>query len=118
MNCHRTSARRPSAYWLAVLDEKGVPCGPVRDVLQALSDPQTIARDMVVEVPHSSLGQVKTLGLPVKFSQTPGQVRSGAPLFGEHSRQILGDLGFSENDIAALEKEGAVAATGNSEIAA
>jgi crotonobetainyl-CoA:carnitine CoA-transferase CaiB-like acyl-CoA transferase len=109
---------RPSAYWLAVLDEKGVPCGPVRDVLQALSDPQTIARDMVVEVPHSSLGQVKTLGLPVKFSQTPGQVRSGAPLFGEHSRQILGDLGFSENDIAALEKEGAVAATGNSEIAA
>jgi crotonobetainyl-CoA:carnitine CoA-transferase CaiB-like acyl-CoA transferase len=72
----------------------------------------------VVEVPHSSLGQVKTLGLPVKFSQTPGQVRSGAPLFGEHSRQILGELGFSDNDIAALEKEGAVAAPGKSDIAA
>ena len=109
---------KPSAFWLAILDEKGVPCGPVRDMLQALSDPQTLARNMVVEVPHSSLGQVKTLGLPVKFSQTPGQVRSGAPLFGEHSRQILGELGFSENDIAALEKEGAVAAPGKPEKAA
>jgi crotonobetainyl-CoA:carnitine CoA-transferase CaiB-like acyl-CoA transferase len=109
---------KPTAHWLAILDEKGVPCGPVRDMLQALSDPQTIARNMVVEVPHSSLGQVKTLGLPVKFSQTPGQVRSGAPLFGEHSRQILGELGFSDNDIAALEKEGAVAAPGKSDIAA
>jgi crotonobetainyl-CoA:carnitine CoA-transferase CaiB-like acyl-CoA transferase len=88
---------RPSAHWLA--------------------DPQTIARGMVVEVPHASLGQVKTLGLPVKFSQTPGRVRSGAPLFGEHSRQILGELGFSENDIAAFEKEGAVAAPGKSEMA-
>jgi crotonobetainyl-CoA:carnitine CoA-transferase CaiB-like acyl-CoA transferase len=108
---------RPSAHWLAILEQEGVPCGPVRDMLQALADPQTIARGMVVEVPHASLGQVKTLGLPVKFSQTPGRVRSGAPLFGEHSRQILGELGFSENDIAAFEKEGAVAAPGKSEMA-
>ena len=109
---------KSSAHWLETLEDKGMPCGPVRDMLQALTDPQTIARGMVVEVPHTSLGQVKTLGLPVKFSQTPGQVGSGAPLFGEHSREILGELGFSENDIAALEKEGAVAAPGKSEMAA
>ncbi len=109
---------KPAAYWLTSLEQKGVPCGPVCDMLQALSDPQTIAREMVVEVPHSSLGQVKTLGLPVKFSETPGQVRSGAPLFGEHSRQILSEHGFSADEIDALEKEGAVAVAGKTELAA
>ena len=57
-----------------------MPCGPVQDMLQALADPQTIAREMVVEVEHSTLGKVKTMGLPIKFSQTPGKVRTGAPL--------------------------------------
>jgi crotonobetainyl-CoA:carnitine CoA-transferase CaiB-like acyl-CoA transferase len=109
---------KSSACWLEILDQKGVPCGPVRNMLQALADPQTIARDMVVDVPHSSLGAVKTLGLPVKFSETPGQVRGGAPLFGEHSRQILCELGFSTDDIAALEKDGAVALSAKAEMAA
>src|ERR671917_30728 len=54
---------KPAAHWLHVLEEKGVPCGPVNTMLQALSDPQTLAREMVVEVEHSSLGPVKTLGL-------------------------------------------------------
>jgi crotonobetainyl-CoA:carnitine CoA-transferase CaiB-like acyl-CoA transferase len=109
---------KSSAYWLEILDQKGVPCGPVRNMLQALADPQTIARDMVVDVPHSSLGAVKTLGLPVKFSETPGRVRGGAPLFGEHGRQILCELGFSTDDIAALEKDGAVALSAKAEMAA
>src|SRR5262245_22689517 len=76
---------RPAAVWLAALEEKGVPCGPVYNMLQALTDPQTRARDMVVEVPHTALGPVETLGLPVKFSRTPGRVRSGAPIYGEHT---------------------------------
>jgi crotonobetainyl-CoA:carnitine CoA-transferase CaiB-like acyl-CoA transferase len=81
-------------------------------MLQALADPQTIAREMVVEVGHSSLGNVKTLGLPVKFSATPGKVRTGAPLYGEHTRAVLSAYGFDADEIAALEVEGAVAATG------
>ena len=101
---------RPAAHWLAALDEKGVPCGPVYDMLQALADPQTIAREMVVEVEHSTLGQVKTIGLPIKFSQTPGKVRSGAPLYGEHTGEILSAYGFDADEIAALHKEGAIAA--------
>jgi crotonobetainyl-CoA:carnitine CoA-transferase CaiB-like acyl-CoA transferase len=80
---------KPAKYWLEALEEKGVPCGPVHDILQALADPQTIAREMVVEVEHSTLGLVKTLGLPVKFSATPGKVRTGAPLYGEHTRGVL-----------------------------
>jgi crotonobetainyl-CoA:carnitine CoA-transferase CaiB-like acyl-CoA transferase len=99
-----------SEHWLRALDDRGVPCGPVCDVLQALADPQTIAREMVVEVEHSAIGPVKTLGLPVKFSRTPGKVRRGAPVYGEHTRAILRDHGFGEEEIAALEAEGAVIA--------
>jgi crotonobetainyl-CoA:carnitine CoA-transferase CaiB-like acyl-CoA transferase len=100
---------KPAAHWLDALDKVGVPCGPVYDMLQALADPQTIAREMVVEVEHSTLGKVKTMGLPVKFSQTPGKVRSGAPLFGEHTHAVLKDYGFDADEIAALQREGAVA---------
>jgi crotonobetainyl-CoA:carnitine CoA-transferase CaiB-like acyl-CoA transferase len=99
---------RPAEYWLEALEEAGIPCGPVNDMLQALSDPQTIAREMVVKVEHSTLGSVKTIGLPIKFSQTPGKVRSGAPLYGEHTREVLGAYGFDADEIAALHKEGAI----------
>src|SRR6476660_8976261 len=100
---------RPAEHWLATLEEAGVPCRPVNDMLQALADPQTIAREMVVEVGHSSLGNVKTLGLPIKFSQTPGKVQTGAPLYGEHTAAVLSAYGFDADEIAALQEEGAVA---------
>jgi crotonobetainyl-CoA:carnitine CoA-transferase CaiB-like acyl-CoA transferase len=99
---------KPAQHWLSALEEAGVPCGPVNNMLQALADPQTIAREMVVEVEHSSLGKVKTMGLPIKFSATPGGVRSGAPLYGEHSDAVLSAYGFDAAEIAALRKEGAV----------
>src|SRR3984893_4380281 len=84
---------RGSAHWLEALDGKGVPCGPVLDTLQALADPQTAAREMVVEVEHATLGPVKTIGLPVKFSGTPGKVRTGAPVLGQHTEEILREHG-------------------------
>ncbi len=99
---------KPVEHWLAVLDAEGIPCGPVQDMIQALSDPHTIAREMVVEVEHSKLGAVKTLGLPVKFSGTPGGVRTGAPVFGEHTREVLREHGFDDREIEALEQEGAI----------
>jgi crotonobetainyl-CoA:carnitine CoA-transferase CaiB-like acyl-CoA transferase len=102
--------KQTRGHWLAALDEKGVPCGPVHDMLEALSDPQTLARDMVVEVEHSTLGPVKTIGLPVKFSATPGKVRSGAPVYGEHTREVLREHGFDQAQIDAFEREGAVVA--------
>ena len=97
-----------AAHWLSALEEVGVPCGPVNDMLQALADPQTIAREMVTEVEHSTLGKVKTLGLPIKFSETPGKVRTGAPLYGEHTAEVLGAYGFDAGEIAALQRQGAV----------
>ncbi|HVI67883.1 MAG TPA: CoA transferase, partial [Bradyrhizobium sp.] len=99
---------KPAQYWLEALEEKGVPCGPVYDMLQALVDPQTLAREMVVAVEHSRLGAVKTLGLPVKFSATPGKVCTGAPLYGEHTRQVLHEYGFDDQQIDSFEKEGAI----------
>jgi len=99
-----------SEHWLTTLDAEGVPCGPVNDMLQALADPQTAAREMVVEVDHSTLGPVKTLGLPVKFSRTPGKVRTGAPIYGEHTRDIMAEYGFAADEIATLEQEDAIIA--------
>lgn len=99
---------KPAQYWLEALEEKGVPCGPVYDMLQALADPQTLARDMVVEVEHSALGSVKTLGLPVKFSATPGEVSTGAPRYGEHTREVLRACGYDDQQIDRFEKEGAI----------
>jgi crotonobetainyl-CoA:carnitine CoA-transferase CaiB-like acyl-CoA transferase len=100
--------KQSSAHWLETLDRLGVPCGPVRDTLEALSDPQTIAREMVVDVPHSTVGSVKTLGVPVKFSQTVAAIRRGAPVYGQHSREILSEYGFADDEIAAFEKDGAL----------
>ncbi len=100
---------KPAQYWLQVLEQKGVPCGPVQDMVQALRDPQTLAREMVVDVAHSALGPVKTLGLPVKFSATPGKVRTAAPLYGEHTCEVLREYGFEQDQIDGFEKSGAIA---------
>lgn len=89
-----------SREWLARLEAEGVPAGPVLDVNAMHSDPQTLAREMVVEVDHTRIGPMKTLGLPVKFSETPGRVHGAAPLLGEHSRAILAEAGY---DAAAID---------------
>ena len=102
--------RRATDDWLQRLEAAGVPAGPVLDIDEMHHDPQTLARHMVTEVEHTTLGPVKTLGLPVKFSQTPGKVATAAPLFGEHTREVLAEFGYSEDEIKALVAEGAVAA--------
>ena len=100
--------RRTSVEWLAILEAAGVPAGPVLDVKQMHADPQTLARGMVTEVGHSTLGPVKTIGPPVKLSATPANLRRGAPRMGEHTAEILAEIGYSGNEIEALAKSGAV----------
>lgn len=101
--------KRSSKEWLERLDDAGVPAGPVLDVKQMHADQQAIARGMVTEVPHARLGPVTTIGLPVKFSDTPGKVERGAPVFGQHTREVLEQLGYGTAEIEALAKDGAVA---------
>jgi crotonobetainyl-CoA:carnitine CoA-transferase CaiB-like acyl-CoA transferase len=99
---------RSSADWVRQLEASGVPVGPINKISQMLADPQVAAREMVVEVNHPIAGRTKALGLPIKFSATPGSVRSAAPLLGQHTRAVLLSLGYSDKEIKALEKRGAV----------
>jgi crotonobetainyl-CoA:carnitine CoA-transferase CaiB-like acyl-CoA transferase len=101
---------RTTAEWLELLERAGVPAGPVNEIADMLEDPQTLAREMRVQVPHTRLGAVDTIGLPVKFSRTPGGPKRGAPLYGEHTREVLRGLGYSEEEIGALLASGAAVA--------
>jgi crotonobetainyl-CoA:carnitine CoA-transferase CaiB-like acyl-CoA transferase len=99
-----------TAQWMQIFEEIGLPAGPVLSIAEMHADPQTLAREMLVEVEHSRVGKVKTMGLPVKFSETPGAVRHGAPVLGEHTREILLEAGYSADEIKNLVEVGAVAA--------
>ena len=102
-------ATRTRAEWIAAFDTAGVPVGPVNTVVEALADPQTLARGMVVETEHPEAGATKSLGCPVHFSATPTSVQRPAPLLGEHTREVLAAAGYAAAQIDALVAEGVVA---------
>ena len=83
--------RETTAHWCAKLEAVGVPAGPVMNHVEALSDPHSVARDMVQEVDHPAAGRSKTLGVPVKLSGTPGAVRRPAPMLGEHTGEVIAE---------------------------
>ncbi|MEM5541137.1 CoA transferase [Sulfitobacter sp. AS92] len=98
--------------WLDRMEKAALPAGPVNDILQMHADPQARARDMIVELDHPTAGRVETLGQPVKFSRTPGSVERASPLLGEHTREVLSELGFDSAKIDALiQSQAVVAAT-------
>jgi crotonobetainyl-CoA:carnitine CoA-transferase CaiB-like acyl-CoA transferase len=99
---------RPSADWIREFEAAGVPVGPVNKIGEMLADPQVAAREMVVDLDHPKAGATKALGLPIKFSETPGRVVRPAPLLGEHTREVLEGLGYSAGEIDRLAKDGAV----------
>jgi CoA:oxalate CoA-transferase len=85
-----------------MLDKAGVPCAPVNTLDNVLMDPQTLARDMVVDIPHPLIPDLKLLGLPIKLSASPGDVRLPPPLKGQHTEEVLSDLGYNKAAIWAL----------------
>lgn len=97
-----------SQHWLDLMEQVGVPAGPIFDVMEMHRDPQTLAREMVVELDHPVAGRTRALGLPLKFSATPGGIRRPAPTFGQHTLEVLEQQGFSRAEIDALVAEGAV----------
>src|SRR5207248_5726330 len=99
---------RSSAGWIGGFDGAGVSAGRINSISDMLADPQVKSREMVAEVAHARAGRVKTLGTPVKFSDTPTSIRRAAPLLGEHTREVLAALGYSSAQIGKLEEEGAV----------
>ena len=94
---------QPRQHWLDLFDENGIPCGPINDYAQVFADPQVMARGMAVEVEHPTLGRIRTLGSPIKMSETPPLVGRRAPLLGEHTADVLREAGVSDEEIARLQ---------------
>jgi len=96
---------QPMSAWLEQLAGAGIPSAPINGVPEALNDAQTLARGMIVQLEHPSLGAVRSIANPVKFSDTPVSYRLPPPLLGEHTAQILKSLGYSSEDAARVARD-------------
>ena len=103
-----TFETRDSAHWLEALEREGVPAGPINDMAQVYADPQVRARDMVMEMEHPAAGTVRNIGIPVKLSETPASVRRPPPTLGQHTAEVLAELGYAAEEVAAMRESGAV----------
>ena len=103
---------KTSEAWLVELDANGVPAGPILSIGEMLEHPQTKARDMVVEMPHVTVGSLSGLGMPVKFHGSESVNHQGAPTLGQHTREVLIEVGYTDAEIEALYTEGIVFTAG------
>jgi crotonobetainyl-CoA:carnitine CoA-transferase CaiB-like acyl-CoA transferase len=99
---------RPRAAWLASLEAAKVPCGPINDLAEVFADPHVCARGMTTEIAHPLSGTVRLVASPMRFSSTPVQYRRAPPLLGEHTAQVLGELGLGDAEVDALRASGAI----------
>jgi crotonobetainyl-CoA:carnitine CoA-transferase CaiB-like acyl-CoA transferase len=100
---------QPRQFWIDRLTAAGVPCGSVRNLQELFDDPQLGAREMIARLEHATIGSMKTLGVPVKLSNTPGSVRTAPPMLGEHTDAVLAqDLGYSADAIAGLRRQNVI----------
>ena len=102
-------SRHTTDAWVEALEAIGVPCGPVNTVDKVANDPQVLARDMIAEVEHDITGTVQIPGIPIKLSETPGQIDAPAPNLGEHTSEVLTDLlGLEAEEVNQLKQDGIV----------
>jgi crotonobetainyl-CoA:carnitine CoA-transferase CaiB-like acyl-CoA transferase len=101
-------ASRPRDEWVKFLWKHDLPAGPVNSFAEAFSDPQMLARQMLLHVEHPVEGRLPQIGFPVKFSETPGQITRYPPMLGEHTDEILKSLDYSEEEIQILKRDKAV----------
>ena len=104
-----TLSSKETAHWLQVLEDAGVPNGPINDLAQVYADPHVKARDMIEEIDHPIAGITKQIGLPLKLSGTPGSIQSPSPTLGQHTDEVLAEHGFTVNDIEDLRNSRGVA---------
>jgi len=102
----QTFAQKPLAEWIALLEAAGLPAAAVRTPEEFVQHPQAWANDMLVQRDHPKHGKVRMMGTPIRLSATPGHPGWPAPQFGEHTREILAELGYSAEQIDALAKQG------------
>jgi crotonobetainyl-CoA:carnitine CoA-transferase CaiB-like acyl-CoA transferase len=97
---------RTAAEWVQYLNEKGVACGPIYDLAEVFHDPQVLHNQMLVQRPHPVHGTVNLIGIPIKLSETPGDIRLAPPLLGEHADAVLQEAGYTSAEIAGLRETG------------
>jgi formyl-CoA transferase/CoA:oxalate CoA-transferase len=100
--------QKPRDAWLESLREKGFPCAPVYTMDEVFSDPQVQHRDMLEEMDHPSAGKIKQIGTPFKLSESKTMLTTPPPMLGEHNAEILGELGYSSEEIKALREQGVI----------
>jgi len=100
--------QKSSKEWLARLEEAGIPSGPILSVPDGLSHEQLLARGMVIELQHPTLGAYKALGSPLNLSATPVTYRRPAPMLGEHNSDVLRELGYGDDEIETFRASGVI----------
>jgi len=100
--------KQPLAYWEKRLKENDVPCSPVNTIDKVVKQPQVLARDMVHDIELEGLGMMSMAGLPIKFSDSSGSIRLPPPRLGQHTAQILTEMGYSESGIQTLAAQGVI----------
>ena len=108
------TTQQPRSYWLAVLEEVGVPCGPISNYAEVFADPHIQVRGMVQEMEHPVGGTVQVLGPAAKLSETPVRLARRSPLYGEHTAEVLAEIGCAQAEIQELEKAGVIATRSDS----
>jgi formyl-CoA transferase len=99
---------RPTGRWIELLQSAGVPCSPIQDYAEVYGDPHLLAREYFWDAPHPTVGPVRQLGSPMRFSGTPVRQDRAGPLFGEDSEAVLRELGAPEDEIARLGQRGVI----------
>jgi crotonobetainyl-CoA:carnitine CoA-transferase CaiB-like acyl-CoA transferase len=101
--------RQSTAELSESLEQAGVPFGPVADIAAVAANPQLVARDMIVELDHPSVGPIRLPGLPIKLSRTPGAIRRPPPVVGQHTAEVLQELcGVDQVELEQLQRDNVV----------
>ena len=99
---------RSKQQWLTALEQATVPCGPINNLAEVFADPQVVAREMALPVPHPLTDSLRLVASPMKLSATPVQLRHAPPLLGQHTEEVLVELGLNAADCARLRERGVV----------
>ncbi|HRA47169.1 MAG TPA: CoA transferase, partial [Thermomicrobiales bacterium] len=100
---------KTAAEWTGIMDAHGVPASPINSIDTVVGLPQTLQQELIVSIPHPQIPDLRTQGIALKLSETPASIRRHPPLLGEHTEEVLAELGRTSTEIATLRTEGVIA---------